>query len=109
MPSALRKRPWSKRIGEGWNGRQRSAPCKMERSGCKGWWTTTVRRRCVSWTRAHAAEYVNEIGEAVRAAGGRLPATWLEGVLHRLTHQGPERVLSHLAWLAARYPSPTRQ
>jgi hypothetical protein len=54
---------------------------------------------------AHAAEYVNEIGEAVRAAGGRLPAGWLEGVLHRLKHQGPERVLTHLAWLAARYPS----
>jgi hypothetical protein len=38
---------------------------------------------------AHAAEYINEIGQAVRAAGGRLPATWLEGVLHRLKHQGP--------------------
>jgi hypothetical protein len=58
---------------------------------------------------AHAAEYVNEIGQAVRAAGGRLPATWLEGVLHRLKHQGPHRVLTHLAWLAARYPSPTMQ
>ena len=55
---------------------------------------------------AHAAEYVNEIGQAVQAAGGRLPATWLEGVLHRLKHQGPARVLKHLAWLAARYPSP---
>jgi hypothetical protein len=54
---------------------------------------------------AHAAEYVNEIGQAVQAAGGRLPAHWLEGVLHRLKHQGPERVLQHLAWLAARYPS----
>ena len=55
---------------------------------------------------AHAAEYVNEIGQAVQAAGGRLPATWLEGVLHRLKHQGPARVLKHLAWLAARYPRP---
>src|SRR5947209_6289925 len=54
---------------------------------------------------AHAAEYITEIGELVRAAGGRLPATWLEGVLHRLKHQGPERVLKHLAWLTARYPS----
>src|SRR5712691_2259278 len=25
---------------------------------------------------AHAAEYINEIGQAVQAAGGRLPATW---------------------------------
>src|SRR5260370_39546357 len=48
---------------------------------------------------AHAAEYINEIGQAVQAAGGRLPATWLEAVLHRLKHPGPERVLQHLAWL----------
>jgi len=54
---------------------------------------------------AHAAEYVNEIGEAVRAAGGRLPARWLEGVLHHIRHQGPERVLKHLTWLTTRYPS----
>src|SRR5438105_6825752 len=81
----------------------------MERSGYKGWSTITVRRPSASWTRAHAAEYVNEIGQAVQAAGGRLPAGWLEGVLHRLKHQGPERVLTHLAWLAARYPSPTIQ
>ena len=53
----------------------------------------------------HAAEYVNAIGQAVQAAGGRLPARWLEGVLHRLKHQGSERVLQHLAFLAARYPS----
>ena len=54
---------------------------------------------------AHAAEYINEIGQAVQVAGGRLPATWLKGVLHRLKHQGPTRVLKHLTWLAARYPS----
>src|SRR5579864_458006 len=54
---------------------------------------------------AHAAEYVNEIGQAVQAAGGRLPARWLEGVLHRLKHQGPQRVLKHLAWLTAGSPS----
>jgi hypothetical protein len=54
---------------------------------------------------AHAAEYIHEIGQAVQAAGGRLPARWLEGVLHRLKHQGPARVLTHLVWLAARYPS----
>ena len=55
---------------------------------------------------AHAAEHINDIGEAVRAAGGRLPARWLEGMLHRLKHQGPTRVLTHLSWLATRYPSP---
>jgi len=58
---------------------------------------------------AHADEYINEIGQAVQAAGGRLPARWLEGVLHRLKHQGPQRVLAHLSWLTARYPSPTIQ
>jgi hypothetical protein len=54
----------------------------------------------------HAAEYLNAIGQVVQASGGRLPARWLEGVLHRLKHQGPPRVLKHLAWLAARYPRP---
>src|SRR5260370_25807514 len=58
---------------------------------------------------AHAAEYINEIGQAVQAAGGRLPARWFEGVLHHFRHQGPEHVLKHLAWLAARYPSPVIQ
>src|SRR6266702_8266476 len=58
---------------------------------------------------AHAAEYVNDIGQAVQAAGGRLPARWLQGMLHRLKHQGPARVLRHLSWLAARYPSPLMQ
>jgi hypothetical protein len=54
---------------------------------------------------AHAAEYINEIGQAVQAAGGRLPAHWLKGVLHRLKHQGPARVLKHLIWLTTGYPS----
>jgi len=58
---------------------------------------------------APAAEYVNEIGQAVQATGGRLPGKWLEGVLHRLKHQGPERVLKHLTWLTTRYPSPAVQ
>lgn len=58
---------------------------------------------------AHAAEYVNEIGQAVQAAGGRLPAGWLTGMLHRLKHDGPSRVLEHLRWLATHYPSPTIQ
>jgi hypothetical protein len=48
----------------------------------------------------HAAEYVNEVGQAVQAAGGRLPGKWLEGVLHWL---------KHLAWLSAGSPSPTVQ
>src|SRR6266566_6297347 len=45
---------------------------------------------------AHAASPVSDIGEAVRAAGGRLPTNWLPAVLHRLKHQGPARLLTHL-------------
>jgi hypothetical protein len=55
---------------------------------------------------AHATEYINDIGQA---AGGRLPACCFQSVLHRLKHQGPARVLQHLRWLAARYPSPLLQ
>jgi hypothetical protein len=58
---------------------------------------------------AHAASAVSDIGEAVRVAGGRLPTSWLEGVLHRLKHQGPARVLTHLARVVARYPSEAAQ
>lgn len=54
---------------------------------------------------AHAAEYINAIGQAVQAAGGRLPNKWLEGMLHRLKHQGPQRLLEHLTFLTTRYPS----
>ncbi len=58
---------------------------------------------------AHAAEYVSQIGQAVQDAGGHLPARWLDGVLHRLKHQGPARVLHHLRWLATHFQSPTIQ
>jgi hypothetical protein len=58
---------------------------------------------------AHASEYLNEIGQEVVAAGGKLPKRWLEGVLHRLKHEGPERVLEHLRWLATHYPSASIQ
>ncbi len=51
---------------------------------------------------AHAAAYVNAIGDTVRAAGHRLPPRWLEGVLHRLKHEGPERILVHLSHLCQR-------
>jgi hypothetical protein len=53
---------------------------------------------------AHAASYVSEMGEAIRACGGHVPAGWLAGVLHRLKHEGPERVLRHLHQLLARFP-----
>jgi hypothetical protein len=79
VPSALREQRWWKRIGGGWNGWQRSARCKMERSGGLGWSTTTVRMPCASWMRAHAAEYINEIGQAVQQQEADcLPLGWRE-------------------------------
>jgi hypothetical protein len=58
----------------------------------------------------HAAEYVSAIGEEVRTRGGHLPLDWLAGVLHRLKHEGPARVLKHLGWLVKRFgPTPTLQ
>ncbi len=64
--------------------------------------------QCASWTRAHAASYVSEIADKVREGGGHLPATWVHGVLHRLKHEGPARVLLHVSRLARRYPQSPR-
>ncbi len=58
---------------------------------------------------AHASEYLNEIGQEVRAQGGHLPQWWLQGALHRLKHEGPSRVLRHLRGVAAHFPSATIQ
>lgn len=55
---------------------------------------------------AHAAASIAAIGEAVRAAGYRLPARWREGILHRLKHEGPERVLVHLSRISLRCHDP---
>jgi hypothetical protein len=53
---------------------------------------------------AHAADYIIEIAEKVREGGGHLPAKWVDGILHRLKHEGPAQVLRHLGRLAKRYP-----
>jgi len=53
---------------------------------------------------AHAASYVSEIADKVREAAGHLPIKWVDGVLHRLKHDEPERVLRHLSRLARHYP-----
>jgi len=53
---------------------------------------------------AHAASYIYEIAAKVREAGGHLPVRWVNGVLHRLKHEGPARLLRHLSRLASRYP-----
>jgi hypothetical protein len=54
----------------------------------------------------HAAEYVSAIGELVRASGYRLPKKWLDGVLHRLKQEGPDRILKHLSRLCERCKDP---
>jgi hypothetical protein len=53
---------------------------------------------------AHAASYVCEMADKVRESGGHLPVTWVDGVLHRLKHDGPTQVLRHLTRLTRRYP-----
>ncbi len=53
---------------------------------------------------AHAASYVYEMADKVREGGGHLPATWVDGILHRLKHEGPTRVLLHITRLVRRYP-----
>jgi hypothetical protein len=53
---------------------------------------------------AHAASYVYEMANKMREGGGHLPPTWEDGVLHRLKHEGPTRVLLHVTRLARHYP-----
>jgi hypothetical protein len=60
--------------------------------------------RCASSTRAPAAGYLSEIADKVRNGGGHLPAKWVDGVLHRLKHEGPAQVLRHVSRLARRSP-----
>ncbi len=52
--------------------------------------------RCASSTRAHAAGYLNEMTELVRATGSPLPEAWLSQQLHELKHQGPAAVLKEV-------------
>ncbi len=58
---------------------------------------------------AHAASYICEIAVKVREGGGHLPAKWEDGLLHRLKHEGPARVLRHLSRLVSRYPQMQEQ
>lgn len=58
---------------------------------------------------AHAAGYFSEIADKVRDSGGHLPPKWVDGVLHRLKHEGPARVLRHVSWVARRYPQVSEQ
>jgi hypothetical protein len=71
------------------------------KDGCR---TAIATMRCASSTRAHAAGYLSEIADKVRDGGGHLPPKWVDGVLHRLKHEGPTRVLLHVSRLARHYP-----
>lgn len=53
---------------------------------------------------AHAAGYLREIAELVRAAGTSLPAEWLAQQLHELKHHGPAVVLQAVSRLLQRHP-----
>jgi len=53
---------------------------------------------------AHAASSVYAIADKIREGGGHLPPKWVDGILHRLKHEGPTRVLLHLTRLVRRYP-----
>lgn len=54
---------------------------------------------------AHAAEYVNTIGQAATEAGDVLVPRWLEQQLHDLKHEGPQSVLVALRSLQAHHPT----
>jgi hypothetical protein len=54
---------------------------------------------------AHAAEYVNAIGQAATEAGSALIPRWLEQSLHDLKHEGPTPVLAALRTLQTQHPS----
>lgn len=56
---------------------------------------------------AHAAEYVNAIGQAASEAGEALAPAWLDQQLHALKHEGPKPVLTELRRLHAQHPTVT--
>jgi hypothetical protein len=53
---------------------------------------------------AHAAEYVNEIGQLAQAAGSVVPPDWLSVQLHELKQEGPSAVLREVRKLRDRHP-----
>lgn len=54
---------------------------------------------------AHAAEYVNAMGQLATEAGSVLAPKWLEQQLHDLKHEGPDAVLAQLRPLQAQHPT----
>jgi hypothetical protein len=53
---------------------------------------------------AHAADYLSDIAELLRAAGSPLPQEWQVQQLHELKHQGPAAVLKEVTRLLQRHP-----
>ena len=53
---------------------------------------------------AHAAEHVNQIGEFLLGEHTPESQEWLKERLHRLKHEGPEKVLGELQGLQRQYP-----
>ena len=72
------------------------------------WIDGFVDRQCKEAVRildfAHAAEYVNQIGQLAQAAGSLLPQDWLPSLLHGLKHNGPSEMLRHVQQLRDRHP-----
>ena len=65
---------------------------------------TIGRTRCASWTRAHAAEHISDLGKAAIETGSVLADDWLAKQLHELKHRGPRQVLADLRVLQAEHP-----
>jgi hypothetical protein len=103
MQKRLQRCVLGKSADEGSTKPQRCVPFKTELCGCKGLSRSHRHDAVRILDFAHASEYVNAIGEEVRTRGGHLPAGWLEGLLHRLKHEGPSRVLKHLCWLVEHF------
>lgn len=55
---------------------------------------------------AHAAQYLGHIAEQGQLAGYHVPKHWLSVVLHELKHEGPTRIMKHLARWDAHRPLP---
>jgi hypothetical protein len=53
---------------------------------------------------AHAAEHVNNIGEALLGEHTPESQAWLKERLHRLKHEGPEKLLGEFQSLQRQYP-----
>jgi hypothetical protein len=54
---------------------------------------------------AHAAEHINQIGEYLHGEHTPESQTWLKEHLHRLKHEGPDKLLIEVQKLQRKYPN----